>query len=136
MITDEQWEKIAGSFDPPAKAGQSRRDRRVIVEAILWILRTGTAWRDLPSEFGPWQTAYRYFRTWSKSGLWQRIFYALRALGIEAGEVGVEAWHVDGTVVRASRAAAGGGEKGPRGACRPCVRPVARRVLHQGAHRV
>jgi transposase len=47
------------------------------VEAILWIMRTGCPWRDLPGEFGPWQTAYSRFREWTRSGLWQAILAGL-----------------------------------------------------------
>lgn len=48
------------------------------MEAILWVLRTGTGWRDLPSTFGPWQTVYAGFRAWMRSGLWQALQVGLR----------------------------------------------------------
>lgn len=47
------------------------------VEAILWVLRTGVGWRDLPSVFGPWQSVYSCFRTWTRNGLWQAVLSAL-----------------------------------------------------------
>ena len=51
------------------------------MEGILWILRTGSAWRDLPSDFGPWSTVYSRFREWSRSGLWQAVLGSLSAAG-------------------------------------------------------
>lgn len=63
--------------------GAKRRGRtseviRLRIEAILWILRTGAPWRDLPKTFGPWQSAYGRFRAWSENGLWTAIWTALR----------------------------------------------------------
>lgn len=49
------------------------------VEAILWVLRTGAGWRDLPGVFGPWQSVYSCFRTWTRNGLWQAVLTALSA---------------------------------------------------------
>src|SRR3954452_4075483 len=57
-LTDQQWELVQDLFPPPARTGRPRRDRREILDAILWILRTGAPWRDLPEELGPWATAW------------------------------------------------------------------------------
>ncbi len=57
-LTDEQWEWIADLFPPAKPLGRPRRDRRQIVDGILWIMRTGSPWRDLPAEFGPWATVW------------------------------------------------------------------------------
>ncbi len=112
LLSDEHWSLIKHFFEQPAKRGRPRRNPREMLEAVLHVLRTGIAWRDLPNEFGPWQTAYDYFRKWQRSGLLADVFYHLRDRVIELGEISVEVWHVDGTVVRATRAAAGGGKKG------------------------
>lgn len=63
----------------PHRRGRTCPDQRLRIEAILWILRTGAPWRDLPPAFGPWQSAYGRFRAWSASGLWQAIFLAFGA---------------------------------------------------------
>ena len=112
LLTDEQWELIKGMFPPPAGTGRPRRDPRIVLEGILWVMRTGIPWRDLPSEFPPWQTVYHYFNMWSKSGLLMRILRRLRDMAIDLGEVDVTRWHMDSTVVRANKAAAGAGKKG------------------------
>ncbi|MHC2066846.1 transposase [Bremerella sp. T1] len=51
-LTDDQWELIAGFFPPPARTGRPRVDRRMVVDGILWVMRTGAPWRDLPEKFG------------------------------------------------------------------------------------
>ena len=55
-LTDGQWELIAQLFALPKRMGRPPRDRRKIMDGILWILRTGSPWRDLPEALGPWQT--------------------------------------------------------------------------------
>jgi transposase len=52
-LTDQQWELVRDLFPPPARTGRPRRDRREILDGVLWILRTGAPWRDLPAELGP-----------------------------------------------------------------------------------
>lgn len=111
-LTDKQWELIAGIFPTPAKTGRPPSDRRMIVDGILWILRTGAPWRDLPKEFGPWNTVWDLFDKWNANGLLDEILHRLRSAAIDAGEVDNELWCIDGTNVRAARCAAGGGKKG------------------------
>ena len=107
-LTDEQWDRIKDEFSPPAKTGRPPRDRRQVVDAIFWILRTGSPWRDLSEALGPWPTAWRLFDQWNCDGTLIRILNRLR------GEVDLDTqlWCVDGTVVRAHKCAAGGGKKG------------------------
>ena len=109
-LTDQQWELVQDLFPPPARTGRPRRDRREILDGILWILRTGAPWRDLPEELGPWATAWDLFDTWNDDGTLDAILSRLRAAGIDAGLVDRELWCVDGTVVRAARCAGGGGK--------------------------
>ena len=111
-LTDDQWECIAHLFPAPAQTGRPPRDRRTIVEGIFWILRTGAPWRDLPEEFGAWQTVWEWFDRWNDDGTLDKILGQLRAAHIEAGEIDQELWCVDGSSIRAARCAAGGGKKG------------------------
>jgi len=107
-LTDEQWERIADVFGPPAATGRRPRDRRQVIDGILWVLRTGSPWRDLPAELGPWQTVWRLFDQWNGDGTLDAILSQL------LGEIQIneELWCVDGTTVRAAKCAAGGGKKG------------------------
>ncbi len=106
-LTDEQWDLISDLFPKPKRTGRPPRDRRVLMDGILWILRTGAPWRDLPKAFGPWQTVWERFDTWNDDGLLQAILGRLRS----QVEIDPELWCVDGTIVRAHRCASGGGKK-------------------------
>lgn len=116
-LTDEQWDAIADLFPPRQATGRKPRDRRQIMDAILWVLRTGAPWRDLPASFGPWQTAWDLFDKWNRDGLLLKILQRLQ------GDAALddELWCIDGTVVRAHKCAAGGGKKGT-----PTSRPTTR----------
>jgi transposase len=109
-LTDQQWDLVEDLFPPPARTGRPRRDRREILDGILWILRTGAPWRDLPGELGPWATVWDLFDTWNHDGTLEAILSHLRAAGIDVGLVDRELWCIDGTVIRAARCAAGGGK--------------------------
>ncbi len=111
QLTDEEWECIADIFPEPAQTGRPPRDRRAIVDAILWVLRTGSPWRDLPEEYQPWATVWDLFDKWNADGTLDNILHRLRALCVDAGEIDEELWCVDGTSIRAARCAAGGGKK-------------------------
>jgi putative transposase len=81
-LTDEEWEQIQ-SLVPKPKSGRGKRgrpalDRRVLMNAILYVVRGGCAWRLLPGDFPPWQTVYGYFRRWSQDWTWTFIHDALR----------------------------------------------------------
>lgn len=102
VLRDEQWSKIAGLVaGKPDDPGQTGRDNRLFVEAVLWIVRTGSPWRDLPEEFGTWNTIYQRFARWARRGVWQRIFDAL------ADDPDFEYVIIDSTIVRAHQHAAG-----------------------------
>lgn len=113
-LTDEQWECIADVFPTPARTGRPPKDRRTIIDGILWILRTGAPWRDLPEEFGSWSTVWDLFDKWNGDGTLDEILRRLRAVRVDCDDVDQELWCIDGTIVRAARCAAGGGKKGIR----------------------
>ena len=78
-LTDEQWALIEPLLPPPATAGRrEKHPRREIVNAILYVVRTGCAWRLLPREFPPWQTVFWYFKRWRADGSLDRVHDALR----------------------------------------------------------
>ena len=72
-LTDEQWSLIADIFPLPKSTGRPPTDRRDVVDAILWILRTGSQWRDLPSEFPPWKTIWDLFDKWNGNGILDQV---------------------------------------------------------------
>ena len=111
-LTDEQWTVVCPLI-PVSTAPTDRpaRNPREMLDGILWILVTGAAWRDLPQDFGPWETVYCYFARWQRTGVFENIFTALQVKLDEAGKLDWSAWCVDGTSIRASRAAGGAGKK-------------------------
>jgi putative transposase len=73
-LTDLQWDNIEHLFPPPKPGGRPRKyDNREIVNAIVYALRAGGAWRLLPHDFPPWQSVYGYYRRWRLAGVWQRV---------------------------------------------------------------
>lgn len=113
-LSDEAWSLIAPLLDSPAKGrGRPAKSARLMWEAVLWVTRTGTPWRDLPAEFGKWQTAYHYFSRWRDEGTFAAVNGRLQSMLAELKQFEHDLWLIDGTIVRATRAAAGGGKKDP-----------------------
>jgi len=110
-LTSEQWELIQPLLPPVASTGRPPRDRRLMLNGILWVLRTGAPWRDLPERFGPWRTVYGYFQRWRGDGTFDRILETLQIRLDRDGRIDWDLWCIDGSSVRASRAAAGASKK-------------------------
>jgi transposase len=116
VLTDAQWERIApllsGKKGDPGRSGD---DNRRSLEGILWIVRTGAPWRDLPDVFGNWFTVWKRFRRWALKGVFEKVFKA------SSGEPDMEYALIDGTIVKVHRHGAGakGGLK---------IRPSANRA--------
>ena len=117
VLSEEQWSRIERHTAGKAgDRGATGVNTRMFVEAVLWIARTGSPWRDLPSAFGKWGTVYQRFRRWGDNGVWHRIFVA------QSDDPDFEYLIVDSTIVRAHQHAAGakGGLK-----IRPSAAPAA-----------
>jgi transposase len=107
-LTDEQWKLIEPVLPKrTATTGRKPRDPRQMLSAILWILRTGAPWRDLPERFGPWQSVYDYYRNWRNNGTFDQILQVLQIRLDQEGKIDWDLWCIDGSSVRACRAAAG-----------------------------
>jgi transposase len=111
QLTDGQWNLIADLFPTRnCKTGRRARDRRTILNAIFWVLRTGAPWRDLPIEFGPWSTAWDFFNKWNQDGTFDEVLRRLRSCVVPHGDTAAELWCIDGTSIRAARCSSGGGK--------------------------
>lgn len=111
-VTDQQWGVIQAILPKrTVKTGRPPSDSRLMLNGILWILRTGSPWRDLPERFGPWQTVYDHFAKWRAWGAYDRILEALHIRLDADGTIDWDLWCIDGSSVRASRAAAGASKK-------------------------
>jgi transposase len=117
VLTDAQWAKMEphclGKASDPGRSGGNNR---LFVEAVLWIARTGSPWRDLPPTFGNWSAAYTRFRDWVKVDVFKRLFDAC------SDEPDMEFAMVDATIVKVHRH--GQGAKGGLRA-RPSASPRA-----------
>jgi transposase len=115
-LTNEQWARLEPLLPPVRpKRGRPNHDHRRVVNGMLWRLATGTPWRDLPSEYGPWQTVYSRFRRWQCAGVFDRVLGELQRAGDAMGELDWTLHFVDASVVRAHQHAAGAkGDPPPR----------------------
>lgn len=111
-ISDDQWHLIENIFPGNARRGKPWRDHRTVLNGMFWILKTGAPWRDLPERYGPWKTVYARFRRWTTDGTIKRILKELQLQAVDDGLIDFELWSIDGTNIRASRAAAGALKKG------------------------
>ena len=78
-LTEERWQRVRSLLSPQRPpTGRPNKDHRTMLAGILWVARTGAAWRDLPERFGPWETVHRRNQRWRKAGIWERILGVLR----------------------------------------------------------
>lgn len=107
QLTDAQW-KLVEPLLPKPKSGEGRPGRppqpfRNVLEGILWVMRTGAPWHDMPGRYPPYQTCHRRFQEWSSDGTFERLLIALRRdLRARGGIEDVEAF-IDGTYVPAKK---------------------------------
>ena len=106
-LTDEQWDRVSGLL--PAERGRKARpakDNRVMVNGMVWVLRTGAPWRDLPQQYGPWSSVYTRFSRWTRQGVWRRV---LDELAKDADPI---AYMVDATICSSAPGTGSTPEKG------------------------
>ena len=100
VLTEAMWQRIESIL--PGKAGDpgvTAADNRQFLEAVLWRRRTGASWRHLPEHFGKWNSVFKRYRRWEKSGVFERVS------GVLSEEFGLEHMFIDSTVVDARRIA-------------------------------
>ena len=100
-FTDKQWTRIAPLLPKGAATGRPRADDRRTIEGILYVLKTGCRWKDMPWQYGAYVTAWRRLRVWSADDTWQKIWRALLAELDETGRLDWEHCALDGSYVRA-----------------------------------
>ena len=109
-LTDAEWDKVATLFPPEntGKRGRPGKDNRTMLNAIVWLARSGAPWRDLPERYGPWKTVYSRFRKWIEDGILDHIF---RVLSLEAELTELS---IDASIVQAHQHSAGAKKGGPQ----------------------
>jgi transposase len=123
-LTDAQWAVLQPLLPVGRKPGRPPKwSKRQLIDGIRWRVRVGAPWRDIPPDYGPWQTVYGLFRRWQRAGVWQRIVTALQA---RADANGLIVWDVsvDSTVMRAHQHAAGARKRGICRSNHPPPRPA------------
>lgn len=104
-LTDEQWDRIKdlvpGKDGDPGRSGSNNR---LFIDAVLFVLKTGVPWRDLPERFGNWNSVWRRFDRWGENGIWEKIVKAL-------SELDLEELQLDSTSIKVHLAAIGGRRK-------------------------
>ena len=108
-LTDQEWKQTEHLFQPEntGKRGRPRRDNRTMLNAVVWIARSGAPWRDLPERYGPWESAYSRFRKWIDDGILDNIFRVL-SMDAELQEISLDA-----SIVQAHQHSAGARKDSP-----------------------
>jgi transposase len=111
-LTDAEWEKLSRLVPPAVTGGRPRLDDRRVLNGIVWKIRSGAPWRDVPSRYGPWRSVYTRFRRWALDGTFAKMLAAAQA---DADATGDLDWlvSVDSTIVRAHQHAAGAKKGAP-----------------------
>ena len=106
-LTEEQWRRIKDLLPAEhGRAGRPPRPNREMVNAVLWVLRSGAPWRDLPDRYPNWKSVHTRFLRWSRRGVWKRVLDAL------AADFDGEFTIIDASIVRVHQDAAGGKKTG------------------------
>jgi transposase len=119
-LTEEQWARVGSLIgEPPRRAdgrGRPWRESRAVLDGVLWVLRTGAPWKDLPPRYPPYQTCPRRFQAWVRAGTLERVLHALAEDLRERGGLDLSECVIDGTFIAANK----GGQ--------PSARPSGARV--------
>jgi transposase len=109
-LTDEQWEILAPLIPEPVRRAEGRgrpvkHDNRAVLNGILWVVRTGAAWADLPDRFPSGSTCFRRVSRWVQAGVLRKILEALAQDLEERGKIDLSECFIDGTFVVAKKGA-------------------------------
>ena len=115
-ISDEEWERVKELLPSEELPRQGRRPKpnRQMLNGILWIAKSGAAWRDLPERYGPWQTVYGEFMKWSEEGVFEEIFQILNT------NADMQDLIMDSSIVKAHQHS-GGAKKGAKEGRKPSI---------------
>lgn len=107
-LSEAQWQRICELLPgKPGDPGRSGADNRLFVNGVLWVLRSGARWQDLPERYGKWKSVHTRFTRWAKAGVWEKVFASL------VDDPDNRYLMLDTTLVRVHQQAAGG-KGGPK----------------------
>jgi putative transposase len=108
-LSDVQWEKIRDFLPGRVESvGRTAADNRTFVNGVLWVLRSGAHWHDLPERYGKYKSLHKRFSRWAASGVWEKVFHQL------VRDRKNQYLMIDSTIVRAHQQAATGRKKGAK----------------------
>ncbi|WP_443064040.1 IS5 family transposase [Streptomyces sp. NBC_00376] len=113
-LTNAEWDRLESLLPRGGGRGGRWSDHRRVINGVLYRVRTGVQWRDLPERFGPWETVYKRHRRWSADGTWKMLLSRIQAAEDAAGRIDWDV-SVDSTAVRAHQHAAGARKASARG---------------------
>lgn len=105
-MTDDGYDRIKDLL-PKQRRGGQWADHRTVLNGMFWVLNSGAHWRDMPDRYGRWQTVYGRYRRWTREGLFDKLLHRLHVSLDDYGRIDWSVFDVDGSSVRAHRAAAG-----------------------------
>lgn len=135
-LTEQQWQLIKPLLPAYHQAGGQWKNHRRFINGMLWRLGTGVPWRDLPPRYGPWNSVYVRFNHWCRNGLIEQIALVLQAELEAYVQIDWRLWCLDGSVIRATRAAAGARHDSEKKMARtraPRSGKKSRRILDEAA---
>jgi transposase len=106
-LSERQWRQLEPHLPTHPHRGHAYVEHRRVINGIVWRLKTGAPWRDVPPRYGPWQTCYDRFVRWSRDGTWQRLLRVLQAYADAHGLIDWDGAALDATHVKAHRSATG-----------------------------
>ncbi|UWX62989.1 IS5 family transposase [Deinococcus rubellus] len=106
-LTPEQWAKLEPELPGNPRHGHAYKPHLPVINGILWRLKTGAPWRDIPERYGPWETCWDRFTRWSRDGTWKRVLVALQVKEDAQGKIDWDGASLDSTSCKAHRAAVG-----------------------------
>ena len=140
-LTEQQWNIVKNILPKdrvrPDRRGRPWSDRRKVLDGVLWILRTGAPWKDLPGRYGPYQTVHRRYQNWVRSGVMEKVLLAVAQDLKDRGGLDLRECFIDGTFVPAKKGGAWSerlsGARGPKSWLWPTamvfLSPSAQKVL-------
>lgn len=102
-MTDKQWQRLAESLPAPKRRGRPRRDDREVLNGILWVLRTGAPWKDMPERYPPYQTCHRRFQSWTEAEVMPAVLERLAQDLHAQGDIDLSECFIDGSFAAAKK---------------------------------
>ncbi len=102
-LTDAQWEFIKPLLPPQPKISRKRADDRKTINGILFVLVSGSRWRDMPDRYGSYVTAWRRLKRWTEEGIWEKILSSVQDRAYRSGDLDLDVVAIDSSLVEAKR---------------------------------